>query len=66
MKRSAVYSECGRYRFELRRVWDDTLPPVLFIALNPSTGDYTERDNSTAGSMYGFRRKVGLRGVTSC
>lgn len=39
MKSSAVISECGNYRYELRRQWDADLPPMLFIMLNPSTAD---------------------------
>jgi hypothetical protein len=35
MNTSAVISACGQYRYELRRVWDDAAPLVLFIGLNP-------------------------------
>ena len=36
MKRSAVISSGGVYRYRLDRVWDDR-PPATFIILNPST-----------------------------
>jgi hypothetical protein len=35
----AVISDCGKYRYLLRRVWDFKQPRVLFVMLNPSTAD---------------------------
>ena len=46
VKRSAVISECGTYRYELRRVWNDRLPPYVSGMLNPSTADH-EIDDPT-------------------
>ncbi len=63
MKRSAVLSECGSYRYELRRVWDDSLAPVLFIALNPSTGDFSVKDNSTVRVCMNYARRWGYGGM---
>jgi hypothetical protein len=45
-RRSAILSECGRYRYRLGRSWDDSLPPVNFIMLNPSKAD-ADRDDAT-------------------
>lgn len=36
---SAELSACGRYRYLLKRVWDDRLPPYVSGMLNPSTAD---------------------------
>lgn len=47
MKTSAVMSPCKRYRYELRRVWDEQKPLVLFICLNPSTADEQTEDNTS-------------------
>lgn len=47
MKASALISACKQYRYELRRVWDDSSPLVLFIGLNPSTADASSDDNTT-------------------
>ena len=47
MKKSAVISKCHRYRYELRRVWDESKPLVLFIGLNPSTADADVEDNTS-------------------
>jgi len=40
---TAIYSDCGRYRYALTRIWDATGEKVLFVMLNPSTA--TERQN---------------------
>ncbi len=37
--KSAIISDCGLYRYELRRIWDDKLPPYVSGMLNPSTAD---------------------------
>jgi hypothetical protein len=41
---SAEFSACRRYRYVLRRVWDNVRPAVLFIGLNPSTATATIND----------------------
>jgi hypothetical protein len=41
---SAVFSECGAYRYRLDRRWDDKLPPLAFGMLNPSTADEIRND----------------------
>ena len=40
----ALFSEDRIYRYALWRTWDDTLPKVLFIGLNPSTADEVQDD----------------------
>jgi hypothetical protein len=47
MKTSAILSPCKRYRYQLRRTWDEFKPAVLFIGLNPSTADATFDDNTS-------------------
>ena len=44
MRRSAVLSRDGRYRYALRRTWDADKPCVLFVGLNPSTADHRVDD----------------------
>ena len=39
MNKGAEFSPCKKYRYKLWRIWDDTLPLVMFIGLNPSTAD---------------------------
>lgn len=47
MKASAVISSCKQYRYELRRIWDESKPLVLFICLNPSIADAVSEDNTS-------------------
>jgi hypothetical protein len=46
MRKSAIISSCGLYRYELRREWDDALPPYVSGMLNPSIADH-EIDDPT-------------------
>lgn len=41
---SAIISDCGRFRYMLRRSWDISRPAVTFVMLNPSTAD-AEKDD---------------------
>jgi len=45
MKKDALISSCGKYRYHLERHWGD-VKPCLFIMLNPSTAD-GRKDDST-------------------
>ena len=40
----ACITSHGTYRYALWRIWDEFLPTVAFIGLNPSTADETEDD----------------------
>lgn len=40
----ADFSECGRYRYKLWRIWDENLPLAMCIGLNPSTANATKTD----------------------
>lgn len=40
----AVFSPDGRYRYALWRMWDPSVPPLMFIGLNPSTASETTND----------------------
>lgn len=41
---SAVFSACQKYRYRLDRIWDESLPPLAFGMLNPSTADHQRND----------------------
>jgi hypothetical protein len=59
MQRSAIISECQRYRYVLEREWQPELPGVLFVALNPSTAD-GQHDDPTVRRCVGFARSWGF------
>jgi hypothetical protein len=40
----AVYSDCERYRYSLKRVWDAQGARALFVMLNPSTATEVQND----------------------
>lgn len=41
---SAVFSECQKYRYQLREIWDSSQPLVLWLLMNPSVActDYSD------------------------
>lgn len=62
MKKSAVISECGLYRYELRRTWDADKALVLFICLNPSTANHEVEDN-TSRVCINYAKRWGYGGL---
>lgn len=55
---SAVISECGRYRYLLRRRWGKGDSVRVFLMLNPSTAD-AEDDDATIRRCVAFARAWG-------
>ena len=62
MKKSAIISSCKKYRYELRRVWDPSMPWVLFVCLNPSTADHESEDN-TSRVCINYAKRWGYGGL---
>lgn len=54
----AAFSPCMTYRYDLVRVWDDTLPTFMVIMLNPSTAD-AEKDDPTTRKCLRYARDNG-------
>lgn len=65
LTRDAKLSECGKYRYDLRRVWDSTQPLLGWIMLNPSTADAMV-DDPTIRRCMGFARSWGFGGIRVC
>lgn len=63
---AAVFDSPRRtYRYLLTRIWDPTIPPAVFIMLNPSTASADQDDPTIrriAGST-GFARREGAGGL---
>jgi hypothetical protein len=49
LENDAVISDCGKYRYLLRRTWDHAKPRALLVMLNPSTAD-ARNDDATIRS----------------
>ena len=43
-KITAVFSECQKYRYQLREIWDESKPLVIWLLMNPSVAciDYAD------------------------
>ena len=60
--KKAIISDCGNYRYQLHRVWDNSKPKVLFLMLNPSTADEKE-DDPTIRRCIAFSKSWGYGGL---
>lgn len=60
----AVFSSCGRYRYQLHDSWDDALPVLPWILCNPSVAGAVDaqgqpRSDPTARKGRGFSQRLG-------
>jgi hypothetical protein len=62
MTSTAIISECGKYREELTRTWDPTLPTLYWVMLNPSTADAL-KDDPTIRKCVGFAKLNGFGSI---
>jgi hypothetical protein len=62
MRRAAFISDCGKFRYSLFRLWDDTLPILLIVMLNPSTAD-AYLDDPTIRRCISFAKAHGYGAV---
>jgi hypothetical protein len=61
MQRTAILSDCGTYRYELRRQWSEA-PAIGWIMLNPSTAD-ADVDDPTIRRCISFAQRWGYGGI---
>ena len=59
----AIFDSTGKFRYLLWRRWDETLPSLCFIMLNPSTADDIANDPTIARCV-GFARRWQFGSVT--
>ncbi len=62
VKREAYFSPCQKYRYALKIMWDNSLPLMGLIGLNPSTADQY-KDDPTLRRVRGFAESFGCGGV---
>lgn len=62
LESTATVSECGKFRYDLTRVWDRSKPRLMWLMYNPSTADGAE-DDPTIRRVVGFAAKFGAGGV---
>ena len=62
MESSAIFSDCGRYRYVLSRHWEDG-ETCVFVGLNPSTADDSKNDATVRKCMH-FARSWGFAGIS--
>ncbi|TXY77881.1 DUF1643 domain-containing protein [Vibrio cholerae] len=65
MIKTAEFSPCRNYRYELWRIWDKNKPYVMFIGLNPSTADEIE-DDPTIKRCIKYAESWGYGGICMC
>lgn len=63
MQRRASFSQCKTFRYQLIRTWNESLPAVCFIGLNPSTADH-RIDDPTIRRCIGFAKSWGYGSLT--
>jgi len=61
-KKSAIISECGKYRYELRRIWQPRTALICWVMLNPSTAD-ANFDDPTIRRCMGYTARWGYGGI---
>lgn len=61
MKRTAIISDCGKFRYHLARRWGGGRP-MMFIMLNPSTAD-ADIDDPTIRKCIGFAERNGCEAI---
>lgn len=59
IERKASFSRCRRYRYQLKRRWEDGDGSCVFIGLNPSTAD-ASTDDPTIRRCMGFAQNWGF------
>lgn len=62
LDRGAVISDCGRYRYLLRRKWEYAKNSMLWIMLNPSTAD-ADTDDATIRRCMHYAFDWGYGGI---
>lgn len=60
-RNDAHFSDCGKYRYRLERLWDMSAPLACFVMLNPSIAG-ADQDDPTVRKCIGFGQRLGWGG----
>jgi hypothetical protein len=60
--KTARISDCGRYRYQLTRIWNEATYCLPILMLNPSTAD-AAKDDPTIRRCMAFARREGFGGI---
>lgn len=60
--KGAEFSECGKYRYVLWRIWNEQLPKSMCIGLNPSTANSVD-DDPTISNLTRILKSCGYGGL---
>lgn len=65
--KGASFSDCGKYRFVLWRIWNHDMPRLMVIGLNPSTAN-ADTDDPTIKRVMSVAANNGYGGIymTNC
>jgi len=64
--KSAEFSECGLYRYQLQRSWSlIQQPTAMCIGLNPSTAN-SDKDDPTIRTLISVLKRLGYGGLLMC
>ena len=61
-RKGATFSPCRRWRYSLRRIWDDESRQLIVVGLNPSTANECT-DDPTIRRCIGYARQWNLGGL---
>ena len=62
VRSNAVFSDCGRYRYWLERIWNPEKPILPWVLLNGSTAG-SVRNDRTVSRVIGFTRRWEFGGL---
>lgn len=62
MEKGAEFSSCGKYRYALWRIWDESKPIVMCIGLNPSNAN-RDKDDPTIRILIDTLIELGFGGL---
>ncbi len=63
LETGAIISPCEQYRYHLWRIWDRSLPTLVFVMQNPSTADASS-DDPTIRRCIGFAKRDGYGSIS--